>query len=42
MSDDDSGPNEGSMNWILSAFELTDSVNRLMPFATQGLLEEGE
>jgi len=28
VSDDDSGPNETSMNWILSAFELTSTSSK--------------
>jgi len=27
VSDDDSGPNETPMNWILSAFELTSTTS---------------
>jgi len=32
VSDDDSGPNEAPMNWILSAFELTDRKNHQVRF----------
>ena len=36
VSDDDSGPNETSMNWILSAFELT-SDNPYVLFSSREL-----